>query len=77
MAGVVVDMKMKSDDKNKALEAAIGQIEKAFGKGSVMGRTVSLTRRRPRKSVAVTKASSSRTHRASEWRRPSIRDPDR
>ena len=27
MAGVVVDMKMKSDDKNKALEAAIGQIE--------------------------------------------------
>ena len=36
MAGVVVDMKMKSDDKNKALEAAIGQIEKAFGQGSVM-----------------------------------------
>ena len=36
MAGVVVDMKMKSDDKNKALEAAIGHIEKAFGKGSVM-----------------------------------------
>ena len=36
MAGVVVDMKMKSDDKNKALEAAIGQIEKAFGKGSVI-----------------------------------------
>ena len=36
MVGVVVDMKMKSDDKNKALEAAIGQIEKAFGKGSVM-----------------------------------------
>ena len=36
MAGVVVDMKIKSDDKNKALEAAIGQIEKAFGKGSVM-----------------------------------------
>ena len=36
MAGTVVDMKMKSDDKNKALEAAIGQIEKAFGKGSVM-----------------------------------------
>ena len=30
------DMKMKNDDKNKALEAAIGQIEKAFGKGSVM-----------------------------------------
>ena len=36
MAGGVVDMKMNSDDKNKALEAAIGQIEKAFGKGSVM-----------------------------------------
>ena len=36
MAGVVVDMNMKCDDKNKALEAAIGQIEKAFGKGSVM-----------------------------------------
>ena len=36
MAGIVVDMKMKSDDKNKALESAIGQIEKAFGKGSVM-----------------------------------------
>ena len=36
MTGIVVDMKMKSDDKNKALEAAIGQIEKAFGKGSVM-----------------------------------------
>ena len=36
MAGIVVDMKMKSDDKDKALEAAIGQIEKAFGKGSVM-----------------------------------------
>ena len=36
MAGIVVDMEMKSDDKNKALEAAIGQIEKAFGKGSVM-----------------------------------------
>ena len=36
MAGIVVDMKMKSDDKNNALEAAIGQIEKAFGKGSVM-----------------------------------------
>ena len=27
---------MKNDEKNKALEAAIGQIEKAFGKGSVM-----------------------------------------
>ena len=36
MAGVVLDIKMKNDDKNKALEAAIGQIEKAFGKGSVM-----------------------------------------
>jgi len=32
----VVEMKMASDDKSKALEAAIGQIEKAFGKGSVM-----------------------------------------
>ena len=29
MAGVVVDMKMKNNDKNQALEAAIGQIEKA------------------------------------------------
>jgi recombination protein RecA len=36
MAGVVVDLKMDNSDKNKALEAAIGQIEKAFGKGSVM-----------------------------------------
>ena len=36
MDGAVVDIKMKNDDKNKALEAAIGQIEKAFGKGSVM-----------------------------------------
>ena len=36
MAGVVVDLQMKDGDKNKALEAAIGQIEKAFGKGSVM-----------------------------------------
>ncbi len=27
MAGVVVDIKMKSDNKNQALEAAIGQIE--------------------------------------------------
>ena len=32
----VVDIKMVSDDKSNALEAAIGQIEKAFGKGSVM-----------------------------------------
>ena len=36
MAGVVVDLQMKNEDKSKALEAAIGQIEKAFGKGSVM-----------------------------------------
>ena len=36
MAGVVVDLQMKDGEKNKALEAAIGQIEKAFGKGSVM-----------------------------------------
>ena len=36
MDGTVVDIKMKNDEKNKALEAAIGQIEKAFGKGSVM-----------------------------------------
>ena len=36
MEGTVVDIKMKNDEKNKALEAAIGQIEKAFGKGSVM-----------------------------------------
>ena len=36
MDGAVVDIRMKNDEKNKALEAAIGQIEKAFGKGSVM-----------------------------------------
>ena len=36
MSAQIVDLKMKDDDKNKALEAAIGQIEKAFGKGSVM-----------------------------------------
>ena len=36
MASNVVELKMNADDKNKALEAAIGQIEKAFGKGSVM-----------------------------------------
>ena len=36
MTGVVVDLKMKNEDKERALEAAIGQIEKAFGKGSVM-----------------------------------------
>ena len=35
-SGVVVDLKMRDEDKSKALEAAIGQIEKAFGKGSVM-----------------------------------------
>ena len=32
----VVEIKMVSDDKSNALEAASGQIEKAFGKGSVM-----------------------------------------
>ena len=32
----VVEIRMAGDDKSKALEAAIGQIEKAFGKGSVM-----------------------------------------
>ena len=36
MAAQVVDLKMKKEDKLKALEAAIGQIEKSFGKGSVM-----------------------------------------
>ena len=36
MDGAAVDIRMKNDEKNKALEAAIGQIEKAFGKGSVM-----------------------------------------
>ena len=36
MSAQIVDLKMNNDDKNKALEAAIGQIEKAFGKGSVM-----------------------------------------
>jgi recombination protein RecA len=36
MTAQVVDIKMKKDDKIKALEAAIGQIEKSFGKGSVM-----------------------------------------
>lgn len=36
MTAQVVDIKMKKDDKLKALEAAIGQIEKSFGKGSVM-----------------------------------------
>ena len=33
MTAQIVDLKMNNDDKNKALEAAIGQIEKAFGKG--------------------------------------------
>ncbi|MGC6516723.1 MAG: recombinase RecA [Candidatus Puniceispirillaceae bacterium] len=36
MTAQIVDLKMNNEDKNKALEAAIGQIEKAFGKGSVM-----------------------------------------
>ncbi|MGC6536377.1 MAG: recombinase RecA [Candidatus Puniceispirillaceae bacterium] len=36
MTAQIVDLKMKNEDKSKALEAAIGQIEKAFGKGSVM-----------------------------------------
>ena len=36
MTGVVVDLKMKNEDKAKALEAAIRQIEKALGKGPVM-----------------------------------------
>ena len=36
MSAQIVDLKMNNEDKNKALEAAIGQIEKAFGKGSVM-----------------------------------------
>ena len=36
MTAQIVDLKMNNEDKSKALEAAIGQIEKAFGKGSVM-----------------------------------------
>jgi recombination protein RecA len=36
MSAKVLDIKMKEEDKQKALEAAIGQIEKTFGKGSVM-----------------------------------------
>ena len=36
MSAKVVDITMKKEDKLKALEAAIGQIEKSFGKGSVM-----------------------------------------
>ena len=36
MTAEVLKLTQKSDDKIKALEAAIGQIEKTFGKGSVM-----------------------------------------
>ena len=36
MGAELVELKMNETDKTKALEAAIGQIEKAFGKGSVM-----------------------------------------
>ena len=36
MTAQIVDLKMNNNDKSKALDAAIGQIEKAFGKGSVM-----------------------------------------
>ena len=36
MAAQVVELGMNKNDKLKALEAAIGQIEKNFGKGSVM-----------------------------------------
>jgi len=36
MGAELVELKMNETDKSKALEAAIGQIEKAFGKGSVM-----------------------------------------
>jgi len=36
MTAQVVNISMKKEDKLKALEAAIGQIEKSFGKGSVM-----------------------------------------
>ena len=36
MTAKVVDISMNKNDKLKALEAAIGQIEKNFGKGSVM-----------------------------------------
>jgi recombination protein RecA len=36
MSAELVDFKMNANDKSKALDAAIGQIEKAFGKGSVM-----------------------------------------
>jgi recombination protein RecA len=36
MSAELVELKMNETDKTKALDAAIGQIEKAFGKGSVM-----------------------------------------
>ena len=36
MSAEVIKMSSQDKDKNVALEAAIGQIEKAFGKGSVM-----------------------------------------
>ena len=36
MGAELVELKMNETDKTKAHEAAIGQIEKAFGKGSVM-----------------------------------------
>ena len=36
MVAEVVKLKQNSEDKIKALEVAIGQIEKSFGKGSVM-----------------------------------------
>ena len=36
MVAELEDFKMNSDNKTKALDAAIGQSEKAFGKGSVM-----------------------------------------
>ena len=36
MGAELVELKMNETDKTKALDAAIGQIEKAFGKGSVM-----------------------------------------
>ncbi len=36
MSAELVDLKMNDNDKSRALDAAISQIEKAFGKGSVM-----------------------------------------
>ena len=36
MGAELLELKMNESDKTKALDAAIGQIEKAFGKGSVM-----------------------------------------